>query len=160
MNRKPQTRTHEEIDGEEMFVNFAYWNISIIRYDDTGELAVIVSRQQAHTGKYIVTKMMPNKVSHRAAEMLKADRLLSGLVELTNTLKARQTQPAMLDPWQGAEAEQLRAMKRAKYCTPSQPSMLDPLAALPLFSGTAPRVDDPDRFDPPAVSTDTQPTLF
>jgi ribosomal protein S27AE len=38
--------------------------------------------------------------------------------------------------------------------------LFDPIATLPIFSGTAPRVDDPGRYDPPARSTDVQPKLF
>ena len=112
------TRTHEEIDGDEMFVNSAYWNISIIRFDDTGELDAIISRQQAHTGKYIVTHMLPNKVSKRAAELLKADRLLSSLVELTATLKAR-TQPAPVTNTESAQLDADLAEQPAESWTPA-----------------------------------------
>lgn len=38
--------------------------------------------------------------------------------------------------------------------------LIDPIATLPLFSGTCPRVADPGRYDPPARRTDTQPSLF
>lgn len=56
-------------------------------------------------------------------------------------------------------AEYAASMLRTRRLT-SQPAMLDPIASLPLFSGTAPRVADPGRFDPPQISTDTQPSLF
>ena len=53
-----------------------------------------------------------------------------------------------------------RAWSQLQAAQTSPATLLDDVATLPLFSGTAPRVADPGRFDPPQISTDTQPALF